>query len=123
MRKGRPLAPLSVTVEDRVQLVAWSKRPKTAQALAMRSRIVLLAADGLSNIVIASQLHTMQHTVGKWRRRYLESGLDGLLDEPRPGTSHKLSDRDVERVLALTLESSRPMPRTGRPGPWPNAPV
>jgi transposase len=72
----------------------------------MRSRIVLLATDGLSNTVIASQLHTMQHTVGKWRRRYLESGPDGLLDEPRPGTSHKLSDRDVERVLALTLEST-----------------
>lgn len=106
MRTGRPLTPLSVTVEDRAQLVAWSKRPKTAQALAMRSRIILLAADGLSNTVIASRLHTMQHTVSKWRRRYLESGLDGLLDEPRPGTSHKLSDRDVESVLALTLEST-----------------
>ena len=106
MRKGRPLAPLTVTVADRAQLVAWSKRPKTTQALAMRSRIVLLAADGLSNTLIASQLHTMQHTVGKWRRRYLESGLDGLLDEPRPGTSRKLSDHDVESVLALTLESA-----------------
>jgi transposase len=106
MRKGRPLTPLSVTVEDRAQLVAWTKRPKTAQALAMRARIVLLAADGLCNTTIAGQLHTMQHTVGKWRRRYLESGLDGLLDEPRPGASHKLSDRDVESVLALTLEST-----------------
>src|SRR5271156_2557589 len=106
MRKGRPLTPLLLVAGDRAQLVAWSKRPKTAQALAMRSRIVLLAADGLSNTVIASQLHTMQHTVSKWRRRYLESGLDGLLDEPRPGTSRKLSDRDVERVLALTLEST-----------------
>jgi transposase len=106
MPKGRPLIPLSIAVEDRAQLVAWSKRPKTAQALAMRSRIVLLAADGLSNTAIASQLRTMQHTVGKWRRRYLECGLDGLLDEPRPGTSHKLSDREVERVLTLTLEST-----------------
>jgi transposase len=106
MRKGRPLTPLSIAAEDRAQLIAWSKRPKTAQALAMRARIVLLAADGQSNTVIASQLHTMQHTVGKWRRRYLESGLDGLLDQPRPGTSHKLSDQDVERVLALTLEST-----------------
>jgi transposase len=106
MRKGRPLAPLFLTVEDRAQLVGWSKRPKTAQALAMRSRIVLMAADGLSNTVIASRLRTMQHTVSKWRRRYLQSGLDGLLDEPRPGTSHKLSDLDVERVLTLTLEST-----------------
>jgi transposase len=106
MRKGRPLTPLSLPVEDRAQLVSWSKRPKTAQALAMRSRIILLAGDGLSNTVIANQLHTMQHTVSKWRRRYLESGLDGLLDEPRPGTWHRLSDRDVERVLTLTLEST-----------------
>src|SRR6266568_4508271 len=106
MRKGRPLAPISIAVGDRAQLVAWSKRPKTAQALAMRSRIVLLASDGLSNTAIASQLHTMQHTVGKWRRRYLKQGLDGLLDEPRPGTSRKLRDKDVERVLALTLEST-----------------
>jgi transposase len=106
MLKGRPLTPLSISVEDRTQLVAWSKRPKTAQALAMRSRIVLLAGEGFSNTAIACQLHTMQHTVGKWRRRYLESGLDGLLDEQRPGTSRKLRDQDVERVLALTLEST-----------------
>ncbi len=106
MRTGRPLTPLSVTVEDRAQLIGWSKRPKTAQALAMRSRIILLAGDGLSNTVIASRLHAMQRTVSKWRRRYLESGLDGLLDEPRPGTSRKLSDRDMESVLALTLEST-----------------
>jgi transposase len=72
----------------------------------MRSRIVLLAADGLSNTAIARQLRTMQHTVGKWRQRYNESGLDGLLDEPRPGTSRKLGDVDVERVLTLTLEST-----------------
>jgi transposase len=103
MRKGRPLTPWFIAAEDRAPLLAWSKRPKTAQALAMRSRIILLAADGLSNMAIASQLRTMQHTVGKWRRRYLESGLDGLVDEPRPGISNKLSDQDVERVLALTL--------------------
>jgi transposase len=106
MPQGRPLTPLSISVEDRAQLVGWSKRPKTAQALAMRSRIILLAADGLSNTAIASQLRTLQHTVGKWRRRYLEFGLDGLLDEPRPGTSRKLSDHEVERVLTLTLEST-----------------
>lgn len=106
MRTGRPLVPFSISSKDRTQLVAWSKRPKTAQALAMRSRIVLMAGDGLSNTAIAKQLRTMQHTVGKWRRRYLEFGLDGLLDEPRPGTSRKLGDREVERVLTLTLEST-----------------
>ena len=77
MRTGRPLAPLSISKQDRVQLVGWTKRPQTAQALAMRSRIVLLAAQGGSNKVIAARLHTIPHTVGTWRRRYLKIGLDG----------------------------------------------
>jgi len=106
MRKGRPLSPLSVSGKDRAQLVAWSKRPKTAQVLAMRSRVVLLASEGQSNTAIAGQLSVNLHTVGKWRQRYLDLGLDGLLDEPRPGTSRKLGDQDVERVLTLTLEST-----------------
>src|SRR5271157_4497753 len=103
---GRPLIPLTLAREDEQQLLAWSRRPKTAQALAMRSRVVLLAADGHSNTAIARQLAVTLPTVGKWRQRYLDQGLDGLVDEPRPGTSRKLSDKDVERVLAFTLEST-----------------
>ena len=103
---GRPLTPFTVTREEEEQLLAWSRRPKTAQALAMRSRVVLLAAKGNSNTAIARQLAVTLPTVGKWRQRYLDQGLDGLVDEPRPGTSRKLSDKDVERVLALTLEST-----------------
>lgn len=106
MPKGRPLPWLSIAVEERQQLVSWSRRPKTAQALAMRARIVLLAADGLSNTAIARPLSTTPHTVGKWRRRYLAAGVDGLLDEPRPGTPRKLSDEEVERVLTLTLQAT-----------------
>lgn len=102
---GRPLIPLSISGDDQDQLRSWSKRRKTAQALAMRSRVVLLAAQGQSNTLIAAQLGVTLQTVGKWRQRYLEQGLDGLVDEPRPGTSRKLSDSDVERVLARTLES------------------
>jgi transposase len=103
---GRPLIPLTLVREEEQQLLAWSRRPKTAQALAMRSRVVLLAADGHSNTAIARQLAVTLPTVGKWRQRYLDQGLDGLVDEPRPGTSRKLSDKDVERVLAFTLEST-----------------
>jgi transposase len=105
MPRGRPVALISITPEQRTQLLSWSRRPKTAQALAMRSRIVLLAAAGQSNTAIAQQVATRPHTAGKWRRRFLESGLDGLLDEPRPGTPRKLSDTQVEQVLARTLES------------------
>src|ERR1019366_6337128 len=105
MPRGRPVALISVKPEQRLQLVCWSRRPKTGQALAMRSRIVLLASAGQSNRAIAQQLSTRPHTVGKWRRRFLQFGVDGLLDEPRPGTPRRLSDRQVEQVLTRTLES------------------
>jgi len=105
MRTGRPVAAVTVTAEQRLELESWSRRPKTAQALAMRSRIILLAAQGGSNKLIAQKLSTSPHTVGKWRKRFQSAGNDGLLDEPRPGTSRKLSDKQVELVLARTLES------------------
>jgi len=105
MRTGRPVAVVTVTAGQCLELETWSRRPKTAQALAMRSRIVLLAAQGGSNKSIALKLSTTAHTVGKWRKRFVSLGNDGLLDEPRPGTSRKLSDKQVELVLARTLES------------------
>src|SRR5271168_466533 len=71
----------------------------------MRSRIVLLAVDGLSNTEIARRQGCSLPTAGKWRQRFLYGGVDGLLDEPRPGTPRKLSDRQVEQVLTRTLES------------------
>jgi transposase len=105
MRTGRPLAAVTVTAEQRLELERWSRRPKTAQALALRSRIILLAAQGGSNKVIAEKLSITAHTVGRWRKRFQSAGNDGLLDEPRPGTPRKLSDRQVELVLTRTLES------------------
>ena len=102
---GRPLSPLTVSAEQREQLQSWSRRAKTAQALALRSRIVLLAAEGLANKEIARRQGCSQPTAGKWRQRFLDFGVDGLLDEPRPGTPRKLSDQQIERVLTRTLES------------------
>src|ERR1019366_4654658 len=114
MSRGRPVAVVTITAEQRVELESWSRRPKTAQALAMRSRMVLLAAEGSNNKSIARQLGTTPHTVGKWRRRFMSAGCDGLLDEPRPGTSRKLSDKQVELVLARTLESQSSISRIWR---------
>jgi len=105
MSLGRPLAPLILSKPEQVQLAEWTRRPKTAQALALRARIVLLSAEGRSNTEIARRLHTSLATAGKWRQRFLDRRLDGLLDEPRPGTPRKLSDAEVERVLARTLET------------------
>lgn len=106
MRTGRPTPALLVTHEERETLQNWSRRPKSAQALALRARMILHCAAGRSNTEVAAELRITKQTVGKWRQRFLDKRLDGLLDEPRPGTPRKLSDGDVERVLALTLESA-----------------
>jgi transposase len=108
MAKGRPLKSLVLAPGERAQLEEWAKRRKTSQGLALRARIVLGAAAGKSNAELARELGTMRLTVGKWRSRFAEHRLDGLLDEPRPGAPRKISDADVERVVTLTLES---MPR------------
>jgi transposase len=105
MRTGRPLAPISVTQEQRTTLEDWTRRPKTAQALALRARIVLACAEGKPNSVVAQLTGVRQQTVGKWRSRFAGMGLQGLLDEPRPGTPRRIGDADVERVLTMTLES------------------
>jgi transposase len=106
MRTGRPVAELVITAEEKAALERWSRRPKSAQALARRSRIVLECAQGESNTAVAQKLGITKQTVGKWRSRFLERRLDGLLDEPRPGTPRKVGDEQVERVLTLTLEST-----------------
>lgn len=84
------------------QLTAWARRPKTAQALALRSRIVLRCAQGEgvdTNTVVASELGLDRSTVAKWRTRFLTDRLDGLLDEPRPGRPRTTTDAQVEEVL------------------------
>jgi transposase len=96
---------VDLQAEDRPVLEGWAQRRKTAQALAMRARIVLKAADGVSATATALEMKVCQQTVGKWRKRYAEREVDGLLDEPRPGQPRKITDADVERVLTLTLES------------------
>jgi transposase len=102
---GRPLAVLDLPDADRQVLERWTRRHKSANALATRARIVLGSARGESNTDIAARLGLSKPTVGKWRARYVARGLDGLLDEPRPGAPRTVSDEDVERVLTLTLET------------------
>jgi transposase len=101
---GRRTA-ITITAEERETLERWARRPKTAQALALRSRIVLGAADGERSVDIAARLGCTDSTVGKWRVRFAERRLDGLHDEPRPGKPRTISDDDVERVVVKTLES------------------
>jgi transposase len=106
MRLGRPLKTFILTTDERATLEAWSRRRTTAQALALRARIVVQAAEGHSNTHIARRERVTRATVGKWRARFLEKRLDGVLDEPRPGAPRQITDADVERVITETLEST-----------------
>jgi len=108
MRTGRPKKPLLLTDEEREKLQQWASRPKTAQRLALRSRIVLGCAEGLPNQAVARRCGTSTHTVGKWRERFRTARLEGLVDEPRPGAAREITDSQVEEVVTRTLESKPP---------------
>src|SRR5207253_8999462 len=82
----------------------WARRPQRSQALALRCRIVLAAADGRPSKQIAAELGCNHNTVGKWRGRFARRGFDGLHDEPRPGKPRSIGDEQVERVIVKTLE-------------------
>jgi transposase len=97
-------AEVVLSVEEREVLERWARRPKSAQALALRCRIVLAAAEGQQSKDIAAALGCTKSTVGRWRGRFARRGLDGLHDEPRPGKPRSISDEDVERVIVKTLE-------------------
>jgi len=100
-----PLA-IELTDQERAQLEAWTRRRTSAQALAVRSRIVLLAAEGLNNTEIAARLDLAVSSVRKWRKRFAQQRLDGLTDEPRPGRPRTITDEQVEEVIVKTLEST-----------------
>ena len=93
---------------EREVLERWARRPKSSQALALRCRIVLAAGAGERNKDIAARLGCDRNTVGKWRRRFAQRGLDGVHDEPRPGKPRSIGDDEIERVIVKTLEESPP---------------
>ncbi len=99
------LKPITLADDERVELEAWARRPKTSQRLALRSRIVLAAVAGKSNTEIAADLRVTMPTVGKWRQRFLDARLEGLADEPRPGAQRTITDARIEAVVTKTLES------------------
>ncbi len=106
---GSRAVSLTVSKADRDTLESWTRRGKTARFLARRARIVLACAEpGATNIDVAAQLGLSRLTVALWRRRFAERGVDGLLDEPRPGAPRTITDAQIERAVVTTLEGEPP---------------
>ncbi len=106
--RGRRAVPVALEEAERETLERWARRPSSSQALALRCRIVLGAAGGETNTAIAARLGCCAATVSKWRGRFAERRLDGLVDEPRPGGPRRITDEQVEEVLVKTLEETPP---------------
>jgi transposase len=105
MGQGRPLKELRLSDSEQAELLRWTRRSKTAQALALRARIVLDCASGKSNTQVAEERGVTKQMVGKWRTRFVERRSAGLLDEPRPGRPRSLGDDRIEELIVTTLES------------------
>src|SRR5674476_310249 len=120
-RTGRPKTELTLTEQEGEQLVRWSRRAKSSQALALRSKIVLACAKGTDNKDVASQLNCAVATVGKWRSRFVAERLDGLVDEPRPGGRPRSGSIRWRLSCSPRWRRRRAMPRTGLGRRWPGA--
>lgn len=105
-RTGRPTARIELSKDDLETLQRFTARTRSARTLAFRSNIILASASGLRDVDVAAKLRTTAHTVGKWRKRFIELGIDGLLDEPRPGAPRKVTDEEVEKLVVETLETT-----------------
>lgn len=103
MRTGRPLQELALSENEREELARWTRRSSTAQALALRARIVLDCASGMSNTTVAKRRGVTKQMVGRWRQRFIELRAEGLLDEPRPGKPRTVDDARIEDLISTTL--------------------
>ena len=105
-RRGRNAVVIDLNEDERETLERWARRRSTSQGLAMRSRIVLGAADGMANVDIAAAVGCSSVTVSKWRNRFARRRIDGLYDEPRPGPPRTIDDAKIEEVVTKTLEET-----------------
>jgi transposase len=103
---GRPIAPLVLSPQERTYLERQVRRHRVARSLSERCRAILRCADGLPSKSVAAELGIHEHTVGKWRRRFLKDRCDGLLDEARPGRPRTIDDDQVAEVIERTLRTT-----------------
>jgi transposase len=104
MAKGKA-SPIVLSAEERRELTSLARRRSTGQALALRSRIVLAAADGGHNGELAERLGVFRGTVGKWRECFARLRRNGLYDAPRPGAPRRIGDDEIAETIRRTLET------------------
>jgi transposase len=103
--RGRPIARLVLSAQERAYLERQVRRHRVARSLSERCRVILRCADGLPSKSVGAELGLHEHTVGKWRRRFLKDRCDGLLDEARPGRPRTINDDQVAAVIERTLRT------------------
>jgi len=103
--RGRPVAAVVLSAEERDYLERQVRRHRVARSFSDRCRMILRCADGLASKAVAAELGVHEHTVGKWRRRFVADRIDGLMDEPRPGRPRTIEDDQVAAVIERTLYS------------------
>ena len=99
---GRPTAPLVLSSDEREYLTRQVRRHRVARSMSERCRIILRCGDGLPSKAVAAELGVHEHTVGKWRRRFLKDRVEGLLDEMRPGRPRTIDDDQIAAVIERT---------------------
>jgi transposase len=104
--RGRPIAPLVLSAQERAYLERQVRRHRVARSLSERCRVILRCADGVASKDVAAELGLHEHTVGKWRRRFLKDRCEGLLDEARPGRPRSIDDDQVAAVIERTLRTT-----------------
>jgi transposase len=100
---GRRLKELVLTADERATLEGWTRRGRTNQALALRSRIILLAAEGWDSQDVANELGVSNQTVCKWRSRFISERLAALGDAPRSGAPRSIDDEKIQAAIDATL--------------------
>ncbi len=105
MITGRPKKPITLSKGEYEQLSAIANSRSLPYGLVRRARIILMAADGISNNIIAAKVGLSHQTVCQWRQRYLQQGLEGLHDELRPGRPRSVSDEEVAMLVRKTIET------------------
>ena len=105
MRTGRPKEPLLLSSEERTQVQSLAMSDSLPHALVVRAQIILLASEGMFNKAISQRLGVSSFTVGKWRKRFLHGGVEGLYNKLRPGRPRSVSDDQVAALVMKTVQT------------------